>query len=114
MSERWVPPVFASVAGVDRNVSLRSRLIGIQRTCYNLLFEISDVAAGAQYLSALDGSLYPLLKQHLSPSALQPDISSMVIETVRNFTKHGLALPGDIQEALRICDTERIFEPIPD
>ena len=114
MSERWVPPAFASVAGVDRNVSLRSRLIGIQRTCYNLLFEISDVAAGAQHLSRLDSSLYPLLKQHLSPSALQPDISSMVIETVRNFTKHGLALPGDIQEALRICDTERIFEPIPD
>ena len=54
------------------------------------------------------------VKQHLSPSALQPDISSMVIETVRNFTKHGLALPGDIQEAFRICDTERVFEPIPD
>jgi hypothetical protein len=72
------------------------------------------VAAGAQYLSLLDTSLYPLLKQHLSPAAPQRDIASMVIETVRNFTKHGLALPGDIQEALILCESEHVFVPTPD
>jgi hypothetical protein len=110
MFDRWVPPAF----GGNSNIALRSRLIGIQRTCYNLLFEISDVVAGAQYLSLLDTSLYPLLKQYLSPAAPQRDIASMVIETVRNFTKHGLALPGDIQEALILCDSEHVFVPTPD
>jgi hypothetical protein len=114
MSERWVPPEFVAVAGGDRNAVLRSRLIGIQRTCYNLLFEISDAAAGAQYLSLLHPSFYPLLKPHLSPAAPQRDIASMVIETVRNFTKHGLALPEDIQDALGMCDSERVFVPDPD
>jgi hypothetical protein len=114
MLERWVPPAYVACSGGDKNVALRSRLIGIQRTCYIFLFEMSYVAAGAQYLSQLDVSLYPLLKQHLSPAAPQHDIATMVIETVRNFSKHGLALPGDIQDALLICDSERSFEPIPD
>ncbi len=114
MLERWVPPAYVACPGGDKNVALRSRLVGIQRTCYIFLFEISYVAAGAQYLSQLDVSLYPLLKQHLSPAAPQHDIATMVIETVRNFSKHGLALPGDIQDALLLCDSERSFEPIPD
>jgi len=106
MRERWVPPVFVAVPGGDMNAALRSRLIGIQRTCYILLFEISCVAAGAHFLSQLDVSLYPLLKQHLSPTAIQRDIASMVIETVRNFSKHGLVLPGDIQDALSLATNQ--------
>jgi len=88
MRERWVPPVFVAVPGGDMNAALRSRLIGIQRTCYILLFEISCVAAGAHFLSQLDVSLYPL-KQHSSPTAIQRDIASMVIVTVRNFSSTG-------------------------
>jgi hypothetical protein len=114
MLDRWVPPAFVTTSGGDKNVALRSRLIGIQRTCYILLHEISCVAAGAQYLTQLDVSLYHLLKQHMSPSAVHRDIASMAIETVRNFSRHGLALPGDIRDALSMCDSERSFVPLPD
>ena len=114
MLDRWVPPAFVAVPGGDKNVALRSRLIGIQRTCYILLHEISYVGVGAQYLSSLEASLYPLLKQHMSSATPQRDVASMAVETVRNFTKHGLALPGDIQEALIVCDSQRNFVPVPE
>ena len=114
MLDRWVPPAFVVVPGGDKNVALRSRLVGIQRTCYILLHEISYVGVGAQYLSSLEASLYPLLKQHMSSATPQRDVASMAVETVRNFTKHGLALPGDIQEALIVCDSQRNFVPVPE